>query len=221
MLQPTRLIVVRHGRTAWNAAGRIQGQLDVPLDDVGHWQAQQLAHALVPKAGGGQQDLTSEPALTAIYSSDLARALATAQAVADRLALHVVTDPALRERGFGRFEGLNFAEIESRWSDDARRWRSRAPDFAPGGGESLAVFSARCVGAVLRMAAAHPGESIAVVAHGGVLDCLYRAATGLALDAPRSWQLANASINRLLFHGEGLVLVGWDDQAHLQAEPAA
>jgi probable phosphoglycerate mutase len=100
-----------------------------------------------------------------------------------------------------------------------RRWRSREPDFAPGGGESLAIFSARCVGAVLRIAAAHPGGSIAVVSHGGVLDCLYRAATGLALDAPRSWQLANASINRLLFHGEGLVLVGWDDQAHLQAAP--
>jgi probable phosphoglycerate mutase len=66
-----------------------------------------------------------------------------------------------------------------------------------------------------QLAARHPGEAIAVVAHGGVLDCLYRAALGIDLGAPRTWQLGNASINRLLFTGEGFVVVGWNDDAHL------
>jgi 2,3-bisphosphoglycerate-dependent phosphoglycerate mutase len=66
----------------------------------------------------------------------------------------------------------------------------------------------------------HPGQTIALVAHGGVLDCLYRAAAGLELTAPRSWKLGNASINRLLYNGEGFTLVGWNDDAHLQHGPA-
>jgi probable phosphoglycerate mutase len=66
-----------------------------------------------------------------------------------------------------------------------------------------------------RLAGAHPGGCIALVSHGGVLDSLYRAATGLALDAPRSWQLGNAAINRLLYTGRGFTLVGWNDRAHL------
>ncbi len=71
------------------------------------------------------------------------------------------------------------------------------------------------------LAARHPGQAIALVAHGGVLDCLYRAAAGVALQAPRSWQLGNAAINRLLWHGEGFVLVGWNDSAHLENAPPA
>ena len=95
------------------------------------------------------------------------------------------------------------------------RWLRREPDFAAGGGESLNDFSARCLAAAGRLAAAHPGQAIALVAHGGVLDCLYRAATRATLQAPRSWQLGNASINRLLATGEGFSLVGWNDDAHL------
>jgi probable phosphoglycerate mutase len=69
---------------------------------------------------------------------------------------------------------------------------------------------------VARLAAAHPGQTIAVVAHGGVMDCLYRAAARLELDAPRSWQLGNASINRLLYTPQGFTLVGWSDTYHLE-----
>ena len=73
--------------------------------------------------------------------------------------------------------------------------------------------------AAQRLAAAHPGGSIALVAYGGVLDTLYRAATRIALDAPRSWRSGNAAINRLLYGSSGFTLVGWDDDAHLQAGP--
>ncbi len=203
MDRATRICLIRHGQTAWNAATRVQGHLDIALDATGQAQAERLGAAL---AGEGLQVL---------YSSDLARARATAQGVARHTGLTVQTDVRLRERAFGHFEGLTHAEIAQRWPEAAARWRQRDPDFAPGGGESLLQFQARCVPAAAELAARHPGQSIALVAHGGVLDALYRAATGLPPQAPRSWQLGNASINRLLWHGEGFVLVGWDDAAHL------
>ena len=205
--QATRLFVIRHGETAWNVDTRIQGQLDIPLNDTGHWQAGRLALAL---AGEG---------IAAIYSSDLQRAAQTAGALAQATGLGLVTDVGLRERAFGSFEGATFREIEQRWPDDARRWRQREPDFGPGGGETLSAFYERSVAAATRLAALHPGQAIALVAHGGVLDCLYRAASRIALGAPRTWQLGNASINRLLHSPEGLALVGWNDTHHLEHPP--
>ena len=204
----TRLFVIRHGETAWNVDTRIQGQLDIPLNDTGRWQAARLAQAL---AGEG---------IAAIYSSDLQRAAETAAALASATGLALVTDTGLRERAFGHFEGATFREIEERWPDDALRWRRREPDFGPGGGEALNAFYARSVGTATRLAALHPGQTIALVAHGGVLDCLYRAALRIELGAPRTWQLGNASINRLLHSPEGLALVGWNDRSHLEPEPA-
>lgn len=201
--QVTRIVLIRHGETLWNRAARIQGHTDIPLSPLGRAQAERLAQALA-----------DEP-LAAIYASDLSRARQTAEAVARPRGLAVRLHPGLRERCFGRFEGFSWDEISQAHPEDAARWRRREPDFAVGGGESLNDFSARCVGAAQSICAAHPGESIALVAHGGVLDCLYRAAARIALDAPRSWMLGNASINRLLATPDGFSLVGWNDEAHL------
>lgn len=206
MQTATRLIAIRHGQTAWNVALRIQGQLDIPLDEHGRWQAGRVAQAL------------ADEGVDAIYSSDLERAAGTAAAVARATGAALATDVALRERAFGEFEGLTFAEIEQRWPEAAARWRRRDPDFGPGGGETLSSFYARSVAAAERLAARHPGQTVVLVAHGGVLDCLYRAATRIALGAPRTWQLGNASINRLLRSEQGLALVGWNDTGHLEAD---
>jgi probable phosphoglycerate mutase len=127
----------------------------------------------------------------------------------------------LRERHFGHFEGATFEEIAQRWPEDARRWRQRDPDFGPLGGEALQAFFDRSVAAAHRLAAAHAGQTIALVAHGGVLDCLYRAATRLELQAPRTWQVGNATVNRLLWTPEGFTLVGWNDTTHLEALDAS
>jgi probable phosphoglycerate mutase len=200
----TRVIAVRHGETDWNAGTRIQGQLDVGLNDKGRWQAARAAQAL---AGEGLQ---------AVYASDLARAHDTALAIGAACGLPVRRDSGLRERSFGAFEGLTWAEIERDHPEDAARWRARDLEFAPAGGETLRRFYARVVEAAHRLAAAHPGETIALVAHGGVMDCLYRAAARVPLEASRTWQLGNAAINRLLFSAEGgFGLVGWSDTAHL------
>jgi probable phosphoglycerate mutase len=204
--QATRVLAIRHGETDWNLQGRIQGQLDIPLNAAGRRQVGRLAMAL------------ADEDVAAIYSSDLLRAFETAQAVAAGCGLSITTDIGQRERGFGVFEGLTFEEIRERWPDQAERWRRRDPEFGPEGGESLNQFFHRSVSAVARLAALHPGQTIVVVAHGGVMDCLYRAATHLALDAPRSWQLGNASINRLLYAAPGFTLIGWSDDHHLAAD---
>jgi 2,3-bisphosphoglycerate-dependent phosphoglycerate mutase len=202
--EPTRLVLVRHGETAWNADTRLQGQTDIELNDTGRWQAARLAAPL------------ADEGLAAVYASDLKRAHETARALAGPLALPLATDMGLRERAFGVLEGLTYQEIDQRWPEMSERWRRREPGFGPPGGETLQDFYRRCVDTAARLARAHRGQAIALVAHGGVLDCLYRAALGLPLDAPRSWQLGNASINRVLHHDGGFSLVGWNDTWHLQ-----
>lgn len=210
MAEVTRILAIRHGETAWNVANRIQGQLDVPLNDTGRWQAGRVAEAL------------ADEDIAVVYSSDLARARQTAEAVAGhgaRGARPLVDDTGLRERHFGIFEGRTWGEIEEHWPVESERWRRRDPAFGPEGGEVLQSFYERCVATATRLAEQHPGETIALVAHGGVMDCLYRAATRVGLQAPRSWQLGNAGINRLLHTPQGFTLIGWADTGHLERGP--
>ena len=204
-MEATRIIAVRHGETAWNVDTRIQGHIDIPLNDTGQWQARQLGRALARQP------------IAAIYASDLQRAYATAQAVADTTGAPLVADVGLRERSFGNFQGRTFAQIEAELPEQALRWRKRDPDYAPEGGESLNVLRERIQATAHRLAARHVGELVVLVAHGGVLDVLYRLATGQALQAPRTWLLTNAAINRLLWTPEGLTLIGWADTQHLES----
>jgi probable phosphoglycerate mutase len=204
-MEPTRILAIRHGETAWNVDTRLQGHLDIPLNDVGLRQAQHLAQALV------QRD-----AIDAIYASDLLRAHTTAQAIAQATGQTVSTHPGLRERHFGAFQGRTFAEIEVELPEHAWHWRKRTPDWSPPeGGESLIDLRERIVATVDELAARHPGQQVVMVAHGGVLDILYRAATRLELQAPRTWALTNTAVNRLLWTPQGLSLVGWGDTTHL------
>jgi probable phosphoglycerate mutase len=203
-MQATRIIALRHGETAWNVDTRIQGQLDVELNDTGRWQAQQAAQAL------------RDETLNAIYASDLARAFVTATAIGDMAGLQPVPTPELRERHFGIFQTRTWAEIEQMWPEDALRWRTRDPDWAPEGGESLITLRERVSRTVNELASRHVGEQIVLVAHGGIMDVLYRLATGQDIQAPRTWSLGNAVINRLLWTPQGLTLVGWGDDRHLQ-----
>ncbi len=206
-MEPTRILAIRHGETAWNVDTRLQGHLDIPLNEVGLRQAQHLAQALLQRE-----------TIDAIYASDLSRAHTTAQAIAQALGLTVKMHPGLRERHFGAFQGRTYAEIETELPEHAWHWRKRTPDWTPPeGGESLITLRERIVATVDELAAQHPGQQVVMVAHGGVLDILYRAATRLELQAPRTWQLTNTSVNRLLWTPQGLSLVGWGDTTHLDA----
>jgi probable phosphoglycerate mutase len=202
--EATRILAIRHGETDWNTANRIQGHTDIPLNATGRWQAERLV------------DAVREEGIAAIYSSDLARAWDTALAVARGSGVAPRAERRLRERHVGAFEGCTWEEIAQRWPELNERWRLRDPGFGPAGGEVLRDFHARCVDTATALAAAHPGETIALVAHGGVIDCLYRAAAGLPVEAPRTWRLGNAGINRLLWTPQGFVLVGWADTSHLE-----
>ncbi len=203
-MQAVRLIAVRHGETAWNADGRIQGQLDIALNDTGLWQAQRLGQAVAEETFHG------------VHTSDLLRAYQTAQAVAMVAGLPVQGHVGLRERHLGDFQGKTIPEIEALWPDQYQAWRQRVPDFAPtGGGESLIQFRERVLATVHALARAQGQGQIAVVAHGGVMDILYRAATGQELHTQRTWTLANAAINRLMWTPESLTLIGWADTQHL------
>ena len=108
-MNATRIIAIRHGETAWNVATRIQGQLDIPLNETGRWQANRMAQALA-----------DEP-IRAIYASDLLRARETALALAEATGLPLLSEEGLREREFGLFEGKTFAEIAALWPEQSLR----------------------------------------------------------------------------------------------------
>ncbi len=203
--EPSTLVLcIRHGETDWNAARRVQGHTDIDLNARGFAQAAALARALA-----GQT-------LHAIYSSDLRRARHTAEPLARERDMPLRFEPALRERAFGTFEGRTFTELETLHPQECERWRRRDPEWgAPGGGEVLRDFRDRVRDALLAIARRHRGQTVAVLTHGGALDCLYRIATGQDLSAARTWELRNAAINRLLVSEDHVGLVGWNDCGHL------
>ncbi len=200
----TRLCLVRHGETAWNAEHRVQGQLDVPLNAVGLAQALASAKMLVRER------------FDAIYSSDLSRARQTAEPTAGPLGMQPRLDAALRERHYGIFERLTYTEVKKKFPEDYARFDAREPAYDFRSGESLTDFSARSVAVLQRIAAAHPGQDILVFTHGGVLDELYRFITGLPMSAPRNFRIPNCGINRVEAQAGGWRILSWAEEGHLE-----
>ena len=199
----TRLCIVRHGETAWNAEHRVQGQLDIPLNAIG--QAQALAASKI----------LSQEKFDAIYSSDLIRARQTAQPVANFLSREILLDKDLRERHYGIFERLTYAEVKIRYPEDYARFEAREPDYAFRTGESLRDFFERSVAVISGLANQHQDQSILVFTHGGVLDMLNRHLTGLPLSAERNFRIPNAGLNRIEVTPSGWRIQAWADTAHL------
>jgi len=202
----TELWLVRHGETEWNRLRRVQGTLDIGLNALGRVQADRVAVRFRP----------GQPAVHAVYSSDLARARDTARPTAARLGLEIRLDAGLRERRYGVFEGLSFDELAERHPEAARAVRERHPDYELEGGESLRQFHQRVVATLDRIAAGHAGQRVLVFTHSGVLDAAYRHAQGLPLRAERRHSLHNVSINRLVAEQGAWRVDGWGDVAHLE-----
>lgn len=200
----TRLCIVRHGETAWNAEHRVQGQLDVPLNAIG--QAQALAAAKI----------LSREKFDAIYSSDLSRARQTAQPVANFLAKEILLEKDLRERHYGIFERLTYAEVKVRYPEDYARFEAREPEYAFRTGESLRDFSARSIAVMAKIVNQNKDRNILVFTHGGVLDKLYRFVTGLPISAPREFGIPNAGLNRIEVTPAGWRIRAWAETAHLE-----
>jgi len=204
-MRPTRLCIVRHGETDWNAGKRVQGQIDVPLSAVGHAQARATGNAL------------RNEGFAALYSSDLIRARQTAEAAAHLAHLPLQAEPGLRERHYGIFQGLTYAEAEVRYPAEYARHKARDPRFAPDGGESLLDFAARLAVAFDTIVRRHAGAAVAIFTHGGVLDILHRQATGRPLDAPRDFAIPNCGINWIEVTNGCWTLLSWAERDHLDA----
>ncbi|WP_211453543.1 histidine phosphatase family protein [Collimonas antrihumi] len=208
------ILLIRHGETDWNLERRLQGHLDIQLNPVGQRQAEALAASL------------DGVALDAIFSSDLQRAQQTAAPLAVARSMKLQLAAGLRERCYGALEGLRYPEAAERFPEAYAALMGRDIDVRyPAGkhvAETMREFSARVVTtltALLDSPASGDLRRIAVVTHGGVLDCIYRFAHKLPLDQPRSCDIFNASINRLSWNAEWpqpLRVDGWADVAHLE-----
>lgn len=201
----TEIVVVRHGETEWNAEKRIQGHLDIDLNDVGRQQAVAVA-----------ERLSGESNISAIYSSDLKRALETAQTIASRCGgLEVIQDPNLRERHLGDLQGLVYSEAPKIKTKAYESLQSHGRDVEiPGGGESLNQLYERCTASLQTIASKHRGERVVVVTHGGVIRALHqRASPG---NRRRAGRILNVSVN--VFHlsdPEKWDIKVWGDVGHL------
>jgi 2,3-bisphosphoglycerate-dependent phosphoglycerate mutase len=202
----TEILLIRHGETAWNLQARMQGQQDSPLTPLGLQQARRVARRLRAVAHA------------ALYTSDLGRAHQTARCIADETKREIVSEPGLRERSFGIFEGLTNAEIEVRHPDLYPLFAKRDPHFAMPGGESAAQFHARCLGTLQSIAERHVGETVVVVTHGLVLDALYRAACRMPLHVTRGFPLLHCSISTFRRTADGWLAIAVCDVQHLADE---
>jgi probable phosphoglycerate mutase len=201
----TTFLIVRHGETDWNVAGRLQGWRDSPLTPAGRAQAQALAGRLA-----------GEP-IDALVASDLGRTRATAAPIAAALGLPVAPEPGLRERCYGILEGMTWAEIEHAHASVYGRLIARDQDYPVPAGESGVQFRDRVSGAFERLAAEHGDRRVAVVTHGGVLGIVYRRAHGIPLEHPRTFSVPNAAVNRVRIQGRKWTVEVWADVGHLPA----
>jgi probable phosphoglycerate mutase len=199
----TRVIVVRHGQTEWNAEARIQGHRDSALTPKGRSQARAIAARLAGES------------IDALISSDLGRAARTARAIAKRCATPLVLDARFRERAFGVGEGMTYEEVDRAYPGAFARIREDDPEFVIPGGESRRQFHERVGAAFEDVARRHAGGSIVVVTHGGVLATFFRHVHGIALHAAHPIAITNASYNVLPHDAKGWGIETWSDAAHL------
>ena len=201
----TRICFVRHGETNWNAERRMQGHIDIPLNANGISQAERLANALIQV----------KHSFDVIYSSDLERALHTANAVASALSLDVQITPRLRERNVGKLQGLLLAEAPVLLPEIWQRHIARELDHDLGGGESIRTFHQRMQDILELFLNEHRGQSVLAVSHGGSLDMIYRIVTQQALDAERVAVVPNTSLNWITHDGSTWSVECWADTSHL------
>lgn len=171
----TRLLLVRHGETELQSSLRYWGKTDVALGAKGLCQAEKL------------RDRLATEKIDCVYSSELKRALDTARIIASKKNLNITTCPELREINFGQIEGLDFSEIKSRFPEVAQMWKDRSPHLLYPGGESLVEFETRVAGFNRRLANHYENETVAVVAHAGVLRTLI--CQFLGLDMKNRWNI--------------------------------
>ena len=198
----TTIYMVRHGETSANATHTIQGQSDVPLNESGIFQAGLIAARLKFRA------------FAAIYSSDLSRAMVTAQKIAN--GREVIADPELREWHLGHWQGMNIADVKAEFPEEYAAFHRDDPGAVIAGGESSAEFLSRVSRVMEKLAARHPGGDILCITHGGFVSKALKYV--MQYDAA---PLPPCMDNTALFafrtlDGKHWQLQCWNDTAHLE-----
>jgi len=201
----THITLIRHGETDWNAEGRLQGHLQVPLNRRGRAQAEALATHL------------QNTHFAAVYSSDLLRALQTAWTIVRHNGQQVRADERLREWDLGVLAGLCRAQAERDQPHATRIRREHLVDEPIPGGESLRRRFERVTGAVAEIAARHRGEHVLLISHGGPLGDCYRRAVGKGIEERMRIDLRNATLNRIHIEGNDWTVQSWARTKHLTA----
>ena len=180
----TKLILIRHGETEWNAARRFQGQTDVPLSETGKEQARMLAKRFPAER------------VNAIYSSDLVRARETADAIAKKFGCEVHPEPNLREMNFGQWEGLDYDEIVRRWPDEGAKLWPRPDLLRVPSGETVQELQDRAMGVIRRIISTEKAEdAIVITAHGAVIRSIICAMLSIPLRCFWSIRQSNTAVN--------------------------
>lgn len=202
--EPTTLLLLRHGETEWNLSGRWQGQAaDTRLTELGRQQARRVAGRL-----------RSYP-IDAIYSSDLRRALETAEIVGQRLGMTPLAEPALRESDIGAWTGLTWAEISERYPEQTAAMAA-GQEVRRGGGESFGELETRLAAAAQSIAGRHPGATVLLVSHGAALRSLVAHVLGASLAQMHRIAIGgNTALSVVQMRDGHLRLVSYNDTAHL------
>jgi broad specificity phosphatase PhoE len=201
----TRIILVRHGETEWNRVERFRGRADVPLNAAGLAQAEATG-----------QRIAADAAPAAVYSSPLARAVKTAEAIAGHFALAVQVHPDLADIDYGQWQGLTPDEARARWPEMINAWYSAPHTARIPGGETLDDLRARAMAAVNELAARHAGQTIVLVGHTVINRVSLLGVLGLGND--RFWRLRQDTCAINVFEAEGgdFTLATLNDTCHLR-----
>jgi len=199
-----RLILVRHGETAWNSELRYIGQVDVSLNDVGRAQAEEVRRRL----DGEKIELA--------YCSDLRRAVETAEIILQGRAVSLTKTSDLREAHMGIWQGLTYSEIKEQYGELFQARRNDPEDMAPPEGETFSQVATRVCAALVRIAKEHEDRTVLVVTHGGPIRVFLCSILGLPLSAGWNFRIDNCGITVVELYPEGTIITSLNDTCHLE-----
>lgn len=201
-----RFLIIRHGQTDYNAQGRVQGQIDIPLNELGKWQAERVGERL------------KNYELSGIFASDLSRAHDTAKAVAQHHPhLTLLTNELLREVAYGVFEGMAIGEIEHTYPEEYLQWREGDIGYAPPGAENIYDQRARANQALIwvREHCTDANGTIVIVTHGTIERSLVANLLDFGIDQQMRLHYDNTSLTAIQETPRGLGLMLSNDTSHL------
>ncbi len=200
----TRIILIRHGETLWNKERREMGQLDSPLSEMGHKQAAAIAHRLMQNR------------FSALYSSDLGRAMQTATYIAQICQKEIIAETDLRERNMGIFQGYTRQEMQEKFPKEWQAYQSENKfDYVIPQGESQRQRLNRSIRIMNTLAERHPAETIVAISHGGILRGFFEYVLGLPPGNERRFRRNNCTYNSFIKTQNAWQLETWGDHSHL------